>query len=254
MDKAIASCRAIPSAVGGVELDLSVAFSRSESSAASLVDEAVASCRFTRSVAGGVELDPGSAATHVVDEAVTSCRSCAGTDELDIAAVVSRSGLRSTGGLDETIASCHPPMRAKLSSISPPSFLERERSQQVGWIRPSPLAERSRPVRTELSSISPPPFPDRNRPQPVGSVLLVLLDCIDFLQAPVGSAAPIPSIPVVDQQSCHWPSAARQPDQRNRQISQVARQKRKARPLEGSPICGQQLHYRLKSPFQPARL
>src|SRR5262245_27275237 len=94
------------------------------------------------------------------------------------------------------------PLRTNLCSIAPPAFAYRDCSQPGSLMRTSTLVDSLRPVRMELSSI-PPPFPARNRPQPVGSVLLVLLDCIDFLQTPVGSAAPIPSKRVVDQQSCH---------------------------------------------------
>src|SRR5262245_50096980 len=91
------------------------------------------------------------------------------------------------------------PLRTNLPSIDAPTFAYRDRSPPGRLMRTSTLVDWPRPVRMELSSIPPPPFPDRNRPQPVGSVLLVL----DFLQTPVGSAAPIPSIPLVDQQSYH---------------------------------------------------
>src|SRR5215831_10274938 len=104
------------------------------------------------------------------------------------------------------------PVRAKVSSVSPPPVPDRVRPQApVDWMRPSPLADRVVPVRAKVGSVSPPPVPDRARPQAqVGSVLLPLLDCIDSLQTPVGSTAPIPTVWLADRQCYHRSSAVRQ--------------------------------------------
>src|SRR5262245_16246978 len=66
-------------------------------------------------------------------------------------------------------------------------------------------------VRAKVSSVSPPPSPNHVRPQAqVGSVLLPLLDCIDSLQTPVGSMAPIPTVWLADRQCYHRSSVVRQ--------------------------------------------
>src|SRR5215468_9635167 len=104
------------------------------------------------------------------------------------------------------------PVRAKVSSVSPPPFPDRVRPQApVGRMRPSALADRVVPVRAKVSSVSPPPFPDRVRPQaPVGSVLLPLLDCIDSLQTPVGSMGPIASVWLGDRRCYRRSNVVRQ--------------------------------------------
>ena len=130
MDEAIASCRAIPSGAGGVELDIAAVFSRSGSLSA-VGGRAVASCRLTRSVAGGVSsIRRFSRSQPVVDKAVTVR---AGADELDTA-VVSRTGSLSAGGLDEAIASCRaiPSGADEVELDIAAVFPERDRSQPVG--------------------------------------------------------------------------------------------------------------------------
>src|SRR5262245_38084102 len=132
------------------------------------------------------------------------------------------------------------PLPAKLSSILPKSALQ-DRSQPLRWTRASPLA---------VHSLAPPPFLHWNGSQPMGSLLL---DCVESLQYPMGSALPIPGIWLGDQQSCHQSSAARQQDQRSLQIFQVVPQTRRAHPLEGAASCRGQPRYRLKYPSQLAR-
>src|SRR5262249_43655065 len=104
------------------------------------------------------------------------------------------------------------PVGAKVNSVSPAPVPDRVRPKApVDWMRPSPLADRVVPVGAKVSSVSPPPVPDRARPQAqVGSVLLPLLDCIDSLQTPVGSTAPIPTVWLADRQCYHWSSVVRQ--------------------------------------------
>src|SRR5215472_617693 len=87
------------------------------------------------------------------------------------------------------------PVRAKVSSVSPPPVPDRVRPQApVDWMRPSPLADRVVPVRAQVGSV----------------LLLPLLDCIDSLQTPVGSTAPIPTVWLADRQCYHWSSVVRQ--------------------------------------------